>query len=228
MIKWKIELRTKYIFYTIVLIIGLILPYMVFYYAPIESKTGDLYRIFYLHVSTAWISYFAFGVTMIGSILYLLRKKYLWDSIAAISAQLGVIFCSTTLIIGSIWAGVAWGIHWNWDPRETTTLILWILYVAYLSFRMSIHDQEKRARISAVLGILAFISIPLSYFSVKLWFSIHALVIQPGKIGLTTHMIHTLIVAMAANLLIYFVLLKLTLDVFNLEEKILILKEEMR
>ncbi|WP_455277493.1 cytochrome c biogenesis protein [[Eubacterium] cellulosolvens] len=228
MAKLKIELKTKYIFYTIILIIGLILPYMIFHYAPIESKTGDLYRIFYLHVSTAWISYFAFGVTMIGSILYLFRRDYLWDSIAAISAQLGVIFCSTTLIIGSIWAGAAWGIYWNWDPRETTTLILWILYVSYLSFRMSIHEKEKRARISAVLGILAFISVPLSYFSVKLWFSIHSLVIEPGRIGLTAPMIHTLIIAMVAILLIYLVLLKLTLDIYNLEEEILILKEKMR
>lgn len=221
-------MKIKYVFFAIVLISNLISSYMIFYYAPSEAGSGNLYKIFYFHVPTAWVSYLAFGVTMLGSIMFLLKRSYRWDLIAAASAQLGIIFCGIALVLGAIWAGVAWKSYWNWDPRETTTLILWIMYMAYLSFRASIQDLEKRANLSAVVGILAFICVPLSYLSIKLWFSVHSFVIQPSKIGLTTSMLQTLLVALFAVVLIYLLLLKITLNVWEIEEKVMILKHKLR
>lgn len=200
--------------------------YLTFLYAPPEATLGDAYRIFYLHVPSAWVSYLAFGVTLLGSVMFLVKKGYDWDLVAEASSKLGIIFCGVALLSGSIWAKMAWGSYWNWDPRQTATLILLLTYVTYISFRMAIDDREKRARLSSVLGVLGFISVPLSYASVEM------VTLHPGggaplsKLNLTLPMVTTLIFALVGVTAIYFLLLKLTLDLMKVEEKLTSIRYE--
>jgi heme exporter protein C len=200
--------------------LNLVSSYLTFLVAPPEATLGDAYRVFYLHVPAAWVSYLAFGVTLIGSIRYLLKKDYKWDSIAEASAKLGITFNLVALLSGSIWANLAWGSYWNWDPRETTTLILLIVYIAYLTFRMAVEDRERQARLSSVLGVLGFISVPLSYASVEL------MTLHPGggaplsRLNLNLTMMGTLLVALSGLTIIYIYLLRMTYTVMKLEEKV--------
>lgn len=219
------QLRKYGILITIFLV-NLASIYLTFFYAPPEATLGDAYRVFYLHVPSAWVSYLAFGITLLGSVMFLLKKGYKWDMVAEASSKLGLAFCGVALLSGSIWAKMAWGSYWNWDPRETTTLILLLTYVAYLSFRMAIDDRERRARLSSVLGVLGFISVPLSYASVEM------ITLHPGggpplsKLHLTLPMVSTLIFALVSVTAIYFLLLKLTLDLMKIEERLAVIRYE--
>ncbi len=211
----------KYGILTVIFIFNLISIYLTFLYAPPEATLGDAYRVFYLHVPSAWISYLAFGITLIGSIIYLIKKSLNCDMLADASAKLGIVFCIIALLSGSIWSNITWGSYWNWDPRQTTTLILLITYIAYLSFRMAIDDIDKRARLSSVLGVIGFISVPLSYVSVEL-FTLH-----PGggvplsKLNLNSQMMATLMIALVGISMIYLFLLKSTLDLMKVESKLI-------
>jgi len=133
----------------------------------------ELYRNVFFHVPINATTYVSFTITLIFSLLYLKTKNLRYDNIAASSAKLGILFCTFTLITGVVWAKPAWGAYWNWDPRETTGLILWFIFAAYFALRSAISDEEARARLSAVLGIFGSVGIPLTYFSTTLWFSLH-------------------------------------------------------
>ena len=146
-----------------------------------------VYVIFFYHVSAAWLSYFSFGVSLIGHILYLKQKKMNWSNLGKNSIIVGVFFVAFTLITGSLWYNATSGsyndIYWQWsDPRQTTTLILLLSYVAYLIFRNFIEDREKKAKLSAILGIVFFPTVPLSYLSAIIFTSLHPL-INPGDAG---------------------------------------------
>jgi heme exporter protein C len=207
-------------------IVNIIALYMIFIYSPTlvvgAEVTADpeVFRIFYLHLPAAIVAYTAFAITFVGSILYLLKKDFKWDTMAAASAKLGLIFCGATIFLGSIWAENAWGSYWNWDPRETTTLILFFAYVAYLAYRIAIEDREKKARLSSVLGVLAFATVPLSYMSIQIWQTLHPIVISLGKVELSPPVIYTFIVSLIGELLIFFFMLNLTVKAENLTEKI--------
>ncbi|HDN66039.1 MAG TPA: cytochrome C assembly protein [Methanosarcinales archaeon] len=129
----------------------------------------DSFRIFYFHVPLAWISYLAFFLVFVASIRYLQTSTMKWDVFAASSAEIGTVFCALNLLSGMIWASSAWdGVYWEWTPRLTFQLILFLLYVAYLMLRRAMRS-ESRARTSAVFGIIAFAAVPMSYLSIKLW-----------------------------------------------------------
>lgn len=183
----------------------------IYLYVPTEKTEGPVQRIMYFHVPCAWLSFFAFFVVFITSILFLWKKDREWDIYAHASAEIGVIFCSLVLITGPIWARPIWGAWWVWDARLTSTLILWLIYVAYLMLRSQTEPGSMRARYAAVLGIAGFLDIPLIHFSVLWWRSFHPLpkVITSegfGK-GLDTSMMMTLLVSLAAFTLLYFVLM---------------------
>jgi len=136
-----------------------------------DSEWGQYqqsFKIFYFHVPLAWVSYVAFFVVFIASIRYLQTSDVKWDALAASSAEIGVIFCALNLVSGMLWAKSAWGIYWEWDQRLTFQLILFLLYVAYTMLRRAM-GGENRARASAVFGIIAFVAVPMSYISIKLW-----------------------------------------------------------
>lgn len=140
-------------------------------YAGDPMRQG--YKIFFFAMQNAPVVYIAFLVTLIGSIMYLKTRGMRWDIIASSSAKLALLFCTLVLISGAIFSNLAWGAYWNWDPRQTTTLILWFILAGYLSLRSALEDEEARARLSAVIGILGFAGVPLTHISATVWVSNH-------------------------------------------------------
>ena len=147
--------------------------YLIFMVAPTDAVMGDVQRVFYFHVPVAIVSFLAFFVVFVASVGYLVRRGRRWDSIAHASAEVGVLFVSLALITGIIWGRPVWNTWWTWEPRLTTTLILWLIYVSYLMIRSYAPSQDKAARYSAVVGIIGFVDVPIVYYSVVWWRSIH-------------------------------------------------------
>ena len=138
-----------------------------------EKALENNYRIIFFHVPTAVNSFLAFTVTLVSGVLYLKTRDSKYDVIAYSSAVVGFFYITAALISGSIWANRAWGTYWNWDPRETTVLILWFVYAAYFALRSAIDSPEDKARISSIYAIFAYVTVPLSYLSTRIWFSLH-------------------------------------------------------
>jgi heme exporter protein C len=179
--------------------------YMVFVYVPTEKSMGIVQRIFYFHLSVAWVSFLAFAITFVASILYLRTRAMGWDNIAHASAEVGVIFTTLVLITGPIWAKAVWGIWWTWDARLTTSLVLWLIYVAYLLVRSFAIEPERGARFGAVIGVVGFIDVPIVFLAVNLWRTQHpTTIVFEG--GLTASMFSTLLVCLAAFTVLYVLL----------------------
>ncbi len=178
--------------------------YLVLVYAPTEKTMGDVQRIFYFHVASAWIGMMAFGVVFVASIAYLLTRRMNWDTYAYTSAEIGVVFTTIVLLTGPIWAKPIWNTWWTWDSRLTTTLILWFLYLAYGKVRAAIGEEEKKARLAAVFGILAFVVVPINFFAIRWWRTMHpgALVTSKG-IGLAPDMMLAFFASLFAFSLLY-------------------------
>jgi heme exporter protein C len=158
----------------IALILGMVLAlYMALIEAPRERTMGDLQRIFYFHVAAAIAGMTAFAVNFFSCLMYLVRRKRWWDNLALSAAEIGVMFLSMVLVTGPIWAKPAWFVWWTWSPRLTLSLVLCLLYVAYILIRNYIEDPEKKALVSAVFGIVAFADTPLVWFSIRWWRDIH-------------------------------------------------------
>jgi heme exporter protein C len=149
---------------------------------PADGAQGDVQRIMYVHVPSAWLAYGAFFVTLIGSVLYLVRRDLRFDRIAAASAEIGLLFTGLAILTGAIWGKATWGKWWDWDPRLTTTAILFVIYAGYLLLRQSLVDRQRRARLAAVFGIVGFLNVPIVHFSVLWWRGLHQppTIIRPG------------------------------------------------
>ena len=147
--------------------------WLIFMVAPTDSVLGHVQRVFYFHVPIAIMSFLAFFVVFIASLGYLIKRTPKWDAIAHASAEVGVIFVTLALLTGIIWARPIWNTWWTWEPRLTTTMILWLIYVAYLMVRSYAPSQSKGAIYGAVVGILGFIDVPIVYYSVVWWRSVH-------------------------------------------------------
>jgi heme exporter protein C len=148
--------------------------YMALLEAPREKTMGDLQRIFYFHVPSAITGMTAFAINFAASLMYVIKKKRKWDNLALSAAEIGVLFFGIVLITGPIWAKPEWLVWWDWkSKRLTTSLVLWFLYAAYLLIRNYIEDPERRAMVSAVFGIVAFLDMPLVWFSIRWWSDIH-------------------------------------------------------
>lgn len=187
--------------------------YLVFAWVPTEVTMGIVQRIFYFHVPSAWVSFLAFFMVFISSIVYLAKRNRKWDALAYCSAEIGVVFTSLALISGSFWAKPIWNNWWVWeDPRLTTTLVLWLIYVGYLMVR-GYSSSNQASRFAAVIGIAGFIDVPVVYLSVIWWRSGHPLVMgQVPDSGLAPPMLITLLVSLTAFTLLYIVLLRLVLS----------------
>jgi len=161
--------------------------YMVFIYVPSDQVQGIVQRIFYFHVPLAIMTFVAFGTVALASLVFLWRGGRVWDRLAHASAEIGMLFCSLVLITGPIWARPVWGTWWTWDARLTTTLILWLIYAAYLMMRSLSEPGEQGARYAAVLGIVGAIDIPIINRSVYWWRTIHpaVLITREGGSGLS-------------------------------------------
>lgn len=196
--------------------------YMVFLYAPREATMGDVQRIFYFHVPSAWVAFFAFFLVFVFSLVYLVRSNKRWDTLAAACAEIGVLFCTVVLITGPIWAKPVWGVWWTWDARLTLTLVLWLIYVAYLMLRHYMTDPERRATFAAVLGVIGFIDVPLVYFSIRWWRTQHPQPVMAGggDSGLEAPMLATLLVCIATFTLLFFTLLRHRLKLQSLRDEV--------
>ncbi|MFB0507722.1 MAG: cytochrome c biogenesis protein [Thermodesulfobacteriota bacterium] len=197
--------------------------YAIFLYAPIEKTMGIIQKIFYFHVSSAFLSFFAFFIVFVASILFLYRRDRKWDILAQSSAEIGVIFCTLVLITGPIWAKPIWNVWWTWDPRLTTTLILWFIYVSYLMLR-KMAGEGQRATFTAVFGIIGFINVPITFFAIRIWRTIHPIVIRSSGINITSPMLNTLIITLVAFTLLFFHLLMARMRLERIREGY----EEMR
>lgn len=180
--------------------------YLIFLYVPTEATMGVVQRIFYFHVPAAWTALLAYIVVFVASVLYLSRRDKKWDVIASASAEIGFVFTTLFLITGSIWAKPIWGVWWTWDPRLTTALVLWFIYIAYLMVRSYATEEERGNRFAAVVATVGFIDIPIVALANTLWRAQHpvAIIFQGG---LAPPMLLTLLVGVAAFTALYFLLL---------------------
>lgn len=172
-------------------------------YAPTERTMGQVQRVFYFHLGNAWNAFLAFFLVMVASIGYLKTRSRRWDIYAEALAEVGVVFTTVVLITGSIWGRAAWNTWWTWDPRLTTTLVLWFIYDGYLALRASLENWETRARLSAVYGIVGFVNVPIVFMSIRWWRTIHPVVISLSGMDMDPRMVP----AMLASLLAFTLLL---------------------
>lgn len=170
---------------------------MVFLYAPTEKVMGDVQRVFYFHVAAGWVGMLGFLVAAIVGIAYLRTANRRWDIAGLAAVEIGMVFAFINIVTGSIWARPIWNTWWTWDPRLTTATIMELIYAAYLMLRAGIEDPNRRARFGAVYTIVGFASVPLTFFSARLFRTIHPVVIgtnQPGAEGgfdMTPRMLQT-------------------------------------
>ena len=204
--------------------------YLVFIYVPNDRVQGIVQRIFYFHVPLAIMTFVAFGTVAVASIGFLWRGTRLWDRLAHASAEVGMLFCSLVLITGPIWAKPIWGTWWTWDARLTTTLILWLIYAAYLMMRSASGPGEQGARYAAILGIVGAVDIPIINRSVYWWRTIHpaVLVTREGGSGLSDpRMQATLGLCFLAFLLLFLWLLWVRHESLRLRDAIEELRHEV-
>ena len=165
----------------------------IFLYAPTEQTMGDVQRIFYAHVAVAWCGLACLIVSAVAGGGYLVRRRLCWDHWSLAAAELGWLGCSLALITGSLWARAAWGQWWTWEPRLTTTFILWLIYSGYFLVRGSFEDAPRRARLGAVVAILGMIDLPLVFLATRWLKGMH-----PPSVGMEPAMRATLLVSIAA------------------------------
>ncbi len=185
---------------------------MVFFYAPLERVMGAVQKVFYFHVASNWLGMLSFAVAAVSGFLYLIRRKEKWDALEVAAVEIGLVFSLLGIVSGSIWARPVWNTWWTWDPRLVTVTIMMLIYIAYMLLRQGIEDPERRARFAAVYAILGFFSVPLTFLSIRLFRTIHPVVIgdnplAKGSFNMTPEMRLTLIVSVLAYTLLYVVLL---------------------
>ena len=205
----------------IILVIGVILSVGASYmaYVSVHPVRGDVY-FSYTHVPAALVCYLAFFISLVASIMYLKKRERRYDIAAEVLVIIGLVYGIVALISGAIWANAAWGLYWNWDPKQTTTLILWIAYAGYIAVKYSISEVERRAVIGAVYNVLAFSLIPLTFLSVMLWQSLHP---RAQEITLSMPVKATLILNLAAASLIFAYLIITTYSLWSLEDRVNVL-----
>jgi heme exporter protein C len=194
--------------------------YFIWEYAPREATMGEVQRIFYFHLPFAWWAFVCFFLLFVSSIGVLAGKGMFWDHLAGACAEVGVLFTTLNLISGAAWAKGAWNTWWTWDPRLSTALIMWFVYCAYLVLRSGAAGSLKMRRISAVVGIVAFLDVPLVFFSARLWRSIHPAVFASKGGGLAPEMWHAVAVSVFAWGVMALVLLYLRTNQMRAMERI--------
>jgi len=174
---------------------------MVFLYAPLEATMNYVQKIFYFHVANAWVGMLGFLAAAVAGVAYLVKHDQKWDIVELAAVEISLVFFLSAIIAGSIWARPTWGAYWTWEPRLTTAAILEMVYIAYLLLRQGIDDPDRRARFSAVYTLVGAISIPITFMSIRLFRTIHPVVIgsnsaaTQGGFDMTSKMLATMFFA---------------------------------
>jgi heme exporter protein C len=199
---------------------------MVFLYAPLEAVMNYVQKIFYFHISNAWVGMLGFIVAAITGVVYLIKKDLKWDIVELAAVEISLVFFLIAIITGSIWAKPSWGTFWTWDARLTTAAILEMIYLAYLLLRKGIEDPERRARFSAVYTLIGALSVPVSFLSIRIWQTIHPAVIgsgdsgAQGSFGMTPPMLITMFFCLATFSVIFATLLWYRVRLGRLAEQV--------
>lgn len=194
--------------------------YLVFLYAPTERTMGVIQRIFYFHLSSAWVGFLAFFGAFMAGISYLLRRQWLSDVTGVASVEIGIVFSTIAIVTGSIWARPVWNTWWTWDPRLTTTLVMWMYYVSSLLLRQMVEGEERPARFTALLSIIGFVNVPVVFMAIRLWRTIHPVILTTQGFALEPRMLLTLLVCLLSFTLLYLCLLLLRIRVGSLRLEI--------
>jgi heme exporter protein C len=196
--------------------------YLGLVYAPRDAIQGNAQRIFYIHVPMAWNAFLAFFVVFVAGILYLWKRSLIWDQVARSSAEIGLVFTTLTLVTGSFWGRPIWGTWWTWDARLTTTLLLWFIYLSYFMLRAYAGERERAARFSAVIGIIGFFDVPIIYWSVDWWRTLHPqAVINTSGAAMPGQMLLALMVCLLGFTLLYGYLMFQKLRIEQAKDKLL-------
>ncbi|MFQ5694395.1 MAG: cytochrome c biogenesis protein CcsA [Terriglobia bacterium] len=192
--------RLSHLLLAATLLLLLITFYQVFFVVPTERTMGVVQRIFYLHMPSAIVAFHSYFVVFVASIGYLMTRRLAWDRAAVSAAEVGTVFCAAVLVSGPLWAKPVWGIWWTWDARLTTTLVLFLIFVGYLMLRRYVEEAGRRAVLSAVVGIIGFVDVPLVYLANRLFRTQHPQPVIGGgpDSGLDPRMWVTVLWALAA------------------------------
>ena len=207
--------------------------YFIFNFAAEETTMHAAQKIFYFHVSSAWLAFMAFFVTFVFSILFLIKRKRIFDTYAYVSAEIGVVFTIIVLTTGPIWARSAWNTWWVWEPRLITTLILFFIYIAYIMIRQMDGVWDKKARLASVFGIIGFADVPIVFFAIRWWQTkFHPIVFGEGPSqkggGIEDSMLVALLITITAFTIFYAYLLHKGVSFENMKIKVERYKEKLR
>ncbi|MGE5507458.1 MAG: cytochrome c biogenesis protein [Chitinophagales bacterium] len=203
--------------------------YLSLVYAPEEVTMGPIQRIFYWHIGSAWVGLLlAFTVVFVASVAYLRTRNRRWDTLAYCSGEIGVLFTTIVLVTGPIWGKAAWNTYWTWDPRLTTTLVLWFIYIAYLVVRSSAEGNERKARLAAVFGIIGYVDVPLVFLSIRWWRTIHPVLITSKGMNMTGEMKVAMFGGMIAFTFLYLWYMQQRLQLERLRQGVSDLKDQIR
>ena len=211
------------LFFTVILVGFLgVSHYWALRIVPPDRVMGDVYRILFVHVPAAWTAMLFFFLSFIGSLLFLIRRKKGWDLFAHSAAEIGVVLTGLALALGSLWGKPVWGVWWTWDPRLTTTALLFVMYSGYLILRQLLDDDpERRAKVASAVGLLIFLNVPIVYLSVKWWRSLHQ--VQSSPETMAPEMVLTLRMSAFAllgiSLLLLYFRFRLAEKEFRIEER---------
>ena len=209
---------------TVILLIAAI--GMVFFYAPMEAVMGPVQRVFYFHVAAGWVGMLSFLVAAIAGMAYLIKGNHKWDIVGLSAVEIGIVFAFINIVTGAIWARPIWNTWWTWDPRLTTATVMELIYLAYLMLRQGIEDPDRRARFGAVYAIVGFLSVPLTFFSARLFRTIHPVVIgtndpsAQGQFDMTPKMLQAFMFSLLTFTFIFADLLWHRIRLGRLAEKV--------
>ena len=205
------------------IIVLAISTYLALVFAPTEAVMGDVQRVFYFHIGTAWVGLVGFVLAAGTGIAYLVTKNMKWDRLEVAAVEVSTVFFFITIVLGSIWARPAWNTWWTWDPRLTTAAVTELIYIAFFMLRQGIEDPERRARFGAVYALLGGLSAPITFMVIRLFRSIHPIVVGSGqgeKLPLTPDMRVAFFFALFAFTVIFIDLMWHRIRLGSLEEKV--------
>jgi heme exporter protein C len=206
---------------------------LVFLYAPVagDPTTGRALpeqKIFYFHIASAWNGFLGFFLVLVFSIAYLWKRTRRWDRLASAAMEISWLYFTIVMVTGPIWGRVAWGVWWTWDPRLTTSLVLWLIATAYLLVRALVHQGERASIICAAFGILGAVDVPIVFMSIHWWRTQHPVILTTESVGLTPPMLLAFVTSLIAFTVFFFYLFWVRASLASAEDTVAHLKELAR